>query len=57
MTDALNQDHLMSEFVIEQFGGDLLPQATDESPVATGFHCNAMLDPGVRHEAVLDRGM
>ena len=53
--DALNQDHPVSEFVIEQFGGDLLPQATDESRVATGFHCNAMLDPGVRHEAVLDR--
>lgn len=53
--DALNQDQPVSEFVIEQFGGDLLPQPTDESRVATGFHCNAMLDPGVRHEAVLDR--
>ena len=36
--DALNQDQPVSEFVIEQFGGDLLPQPTDESRVLSLIH-------------------
>ena len=52
---AINQDKPITEFVIEQIGGDLLPQATEENRIASGFHCNAMLDGGVREQAVLDR--
>ncbi|MBA61492.1 MAG: hypothetical protein CMJ76_03915 [Planctomycetaceae bacterium] len=52
---AMNQDKPITKFVIEQIGGDLLPQATEENRVASGFHCNAMLDGGVREQAVLDR--
>ncbi len=52
---AMNQDKPITKFVIEQIGGDLLPRATDENRVASGFHCNAMLDGGVREQAVLDR--
>ena len=52
---AFNHDKPITEFVIEQIGGDLLPQATEENRIASGFHCNAMLDGGVREQAVLDR--
>ena len=52
---SFNQDKPLDQFVIEQLGGDLLSGATSETRVATGFHCNAMKDGGVRHEAVFDR--
>ncbi len=52
---AINHDKPITKFVIEQIGGDLLPDATVENRVASGFHCNAMLDGGVREQAVLDR--
>lgn len=52
---AFNDDMPFDQFVIEQLAGDLLPAATTEQRIATGFHCNAMFDPGVRWEAVLDR--
>ncbi|MCS7160087.1 MAG: DUF1549 domain-containing protein, partial [Gemmatales bacterium] len=40
--DALNQDKPFDQFVIEQLAGDLLPNATVEQKVATGFHRNTL---------------
>lgn len=60
--DAFNADLPYSQFTIEQLAGDLLPGATDEQRLATGFHRNTMLNEegGVdveeyRVAAVLDR--
>ena len=53
--NALNRDLPFSDFVIEQFAGDQIPNATVSQKIATGFHCNAMFDGGVRWEAVIDR--
>jgi hypothetical protein len=60
--NALNQDMPFPEFVIEQMAGDLLPRATVEQQVATGFHRNTQInqeggiDPEqFRVEAVADR--
>jgi hypothetical protein len=55
ITNALNADMPYDQFVTEQLAGDLLPHATLDQRIATGFHCNAMLDPGVRHESIIDR--
>ena len=52
---AFNQDKPLDQFVIEQLGGDQLEGATEAMRVATGFHCNAIKDGGVRHESVFDR--
>jgi mono/diheme cytochrome c family protein len=59
---AFNADMPYNEFVIEQIAGDLLPNATLDQRVATGFHCNTMLNEegGVdveefRFEAMVDR--
>ena len=52
---ALNQDMPFDQFVIEQIAGDLLPDATVDQQIATGFHCNAMLDPGRRWESIIDQ--
>ena len=52
---AFGDDKPFDKFVIEQIAGDLLPNATVEQQIATGFHCNAMYDPGVRWESILDR--
>lgn len=40
--NALNSDMPYDEFVTEQVAGDLLPNATTEQRVATGFHRNAL---------------
>ncbi len=41
---ALNADMPFDRFTIEQIAGDLLPNATLDQKVATGFHRNTMLN-------------
>jgi hypothetical protein len=62
VVDALNRDLPYDQFVIEQIAGDLLPGATQEQIVATGFLRNSMIneeggiDPEqFRMEAMFDR--
>ena len=40
--DALNRDMPFDRFTIEQIAGDMLPNATTDQIVASGFHRNAM---------------
>ena len=60
--NALNRDLPFDQFTIEQLAGDLLPGATTEQKVATGFHRNTLknIEGGVdvdqyRFEEVIDR--
>jgi hypothetical protein len=60
--NAINKDMPYDRFVIEQIAGDLLPNATQEQLVATGFLRNSMIneeggiDPEqFRMEAMFDR--
>ncbi len=60
--DALNRDMPFDRFTVEQIAGDLLPDATLEQQIATGFHRNTLTNEegGVdkeeaRWETLLDR--
>jgi len=59
---TLNADMPFDEFTIEQLAGDLLPNATEDQVLATGFHRNTMNndeggtdDEEFRVSAVIDR--
>ncbi|MFM1767501.1 MAG: hypothetical protein RJA22_30 [Verrucomicrobiota bacterium] len=59
---ALNRNLPFDQFTIEQLAGDLLPGATQDQKVATGFHRNTMTNTEggtdneeFRYEAVVDR--
>ncbi|OYW28820.1 MAG: hypothetical protein B7Z47_05450, partial [Chthoniobacter sp. 12-60-6] len=41
---ALNDDLPFDRFTVEQLAGDMLPRATIEQRIATGFHRNTMLN-------------
>lgn len=42
--DAINQDLPYDQFVIQQIAGDLLPEATQDHVIATGFLRNSMVN-------------
>jgi len=60
--NALNKDMPFDQFTIEQIAGDMLPNATIDQKIATGFHRNTMFNEegGVdkeeaRWETIVDR--
>ncbi|MGH9310742.1 MAG: PSD1 and planctomycete cytochrome C domain-containing protein, partial [Vicinamibacterales bacterium] len=60
--ETLNKDLPFDQFTIEQIAGDMLPNATIEQQIASGFHRNAMtneeggVDPEEsRYEVLVDR--
>jgi mono/diheme cytochrome c family protein len=62
VVENVNRDLPFDQFTIEQFAGDMLPSATSEQRIATGFHRNTTIneeggtDPEqFRVESVVDR--
>src|SRR5205085_5282073 len=60
--DAMGRDLPFDQFTIEQIAGDMLPEATVDQRIATGFHRNTMFNEegGIdleqfRIESVVDR--
>ncbi|HZZ44664.1 MAG TPA: PSD1 and planctomycete cytochrome C domain-containing protein [Tepidisphaeraceae bacterium] len=60
--NALNKDLPFNQFVIDQIAGDMLPNATADQKIATGFHRNTMFNEegGIdveefRYKALVDR--
>jgi hypothetical protein len=52
---SLNADMPFSEFTVEQIAGDLLPGATIDQKIATGFHRNTMINEEGGVDAQEDR--
>lgn len=44
LINALNKDVPFDQFTIEQIAGDMLPNATIDQKIATGFHRNTLLN-------------
>ena len=42
--DAINRDMPYDQFIVEQIAGDLLPKATQQQIIATGFLRNSMIN-------------
>jgi hypothetical protein len=60
--DALNRDTPFDQFTIEQIAGDMLPNASVDQRIATGFHRNTLINQegGIdkeqfRVESIVDR--
>jgi hypothetical protein len=60
--NAFNKDMPFDQFTIEQIAGDMIPAATLDQKIATGFHRNTMLnqeagvdDEEARWETLIDR--
>ncbi len=53
--DAVNRDLPFDQFTIEQLAGDLVPNATVEQKIATGFHRNSLKNDEAGADLELDR--